>query len=206
MSKEKRTSPSGYSTNKATTKGPTKIVFELDFSDYDKSINKARKETQKLSQDIKSIANYINSKGGNGKYGQVRIMKGDLSLFAKEISTRLLPAGTIDMQIQAKKAMKPFAIEVRELMRGFVDRVEFGTMKKNIRYKIISTGSIKKIRIEVGWVRLWYKYFDYQESGTRFIVPMKAMFNTRLRGEKMFDDSVRKFYRDYILKSGKTVY
>ena len=71
---------------------------------------------------------------------------------------------------------------------------------------MISSGSIKKLRIEVGWVRLWYKYFDYQESGTRFIVPMKALFNTRLRGERMFDDSVRKFYRDYILKSGKASY
>ena len=204
MSNPYSTNP--YSKNRGSAQGPTKIVFELDYSDYDKSIKKARKETQKISKEIASVAKFINKSGGNGKYGQVRIMQGDLSMFAKSISTRLLPAGTIDMQIQAKKAMKPFAVELTELMRGFVNRVDTGDMKRNIRYQMISTGSAKKLRIEVGWVRLWYKYFDYQESGTRFIVPMKALFNTRLRGEKMFDDSVRKFYRDYILKSGKASY
>ena len=195
-----------YSKNRGTAQGPTKLVFELDYSDYEKSIRTARMQTAVISQEIKKAGKYINKHGGNGKYGQVRIMQGDLSMFAKSISTRLLPAGTIDMQIQAKKAMKPFAVELTELMRGFVNRVDTGDMKRNIRYQMISTGSAKKLRIEVGWVRLWYKYFDYQESGTRFIVPMKALFNTRLRGEKMFDDSVRKFYRDYILKSGKASY
>jgi hypothetical protein len=196
----------GYSTNRKSAQSETKLVFELDYSDYDRSINKARKETQKLSKEIASVAKFINKSGGNGKYGQVRIMQGDLSMFAKSISTRLLPAGTVDMQIQAKKAMKPFAKELTELMRDFVNRVDTGKMKRNIRYRITSDGYIKKLRIEVGWVRLWYKYFDYQESGTKFIVPMKALFNTRLRGERMFDDAVRSFYRDYILKSGKTKY
>tara|TARA_B110000879_G_scaffold62502_1_gene87755 strand:+ start:406 stop:1014 length:609 start_codon:yes stop_codon:yes gene_type:complete len=196
----------GYSKNRASASGPTKLVFELDYSDYETSIRKARNYTADLSYDIMKWGKFINKHGGKGKYGQVRIMQGDLAMFGDAISTRLLPAGTIDMQVQAKKAMKPFAVELTELMRGFVDRVDSGDMKRNIRYQMISTGSAKKLRIEVGWVRLWYKYFDYQESGTRFIVPMKALFNTRLRGERMFDDSVRKFYRDYILKSGKASY
>jgi hypothetical protein len=196
----------GYSTNRGSASGPTKLVFELDYSDYDKSIRQARNETQKLSQEIKSVERFINSQGGKGKYGQVRIMNGDLTKFANQISTRVLPAGTIDMQIQAKKAMKPFAVEARDLMKHFVNRVDTGTMRREIRYQIISSGSAKKLRIEIGWVNLWYKYFDYQDNGTRFIVPMKALFNTRLRGEKMFDDATRSFYRDYILKSGKASY
>tara|TARA_R110000796_G_scaffold31825_2_gene83996 strand:- start:897 stop:1505 length:609 start_codon:yes stop_codon:yes gene_type:complete len=196
----------GNSKNRATASGPSKIVFELDYSDYEKTITKARKEVAEFSKELNSIEKYINAQGGNSKYGKVRIVKGDLAKFATEVSTRTLPAGTVDMQIAAKTAMEPFAIEVRELMRDFVNRVDTGTMKQNIRYQMISSGNIKKLRIEVGWVRLWYKYFDYQENGTRFVVPMKALFNTRLRGEKMFDDAVRKFYRDYILKSGKTRY
>jgi hypothetical protein len=195
-----------YSTNKGSAQGATKIVFELDYSDYDTSIRKARKYTADFSYDIMKWGKFINAKGGNGKYGQVRIMQGDLAMFGDAISTRLLPAGTVDMQIQAKKAMTPFAKELTELMRGFVNRVDTGDMKRNVRYQMISSGNIKKLRIEVGWVRLWYKYFDYQESGTKFIVPMKALFNTRLRGERMFDDAVRRFYRDYILKSGKASY
>jgi hypothetical protein len=195
-----------YSTNRGWAQGPTKIVFELDYSDYDRSIRKARKYTADISYDIMKWGKFINAKGGKGKYGQVRIMQGDLAMFGDAISTRLLPAGTIDMQIQAKKAMTPFAKELTELMRGFVNRVDTGDMKRNVRYQIISTGSARKLRIEVGWVRLWYKYFDYQESGTKFIVPMNALFNTRLRGERMFDDTVRRFYRDYILKSGKASY
>ena len=195
-----------YSNNKDSAKGPTKLVFELDYSDYEKSIRKARMQTAVISQEIKKAGKYINKHGGNGKYGQVRIMEGDLKIFTDEISKRLLPAGTIDMQIEAKKAMTPFAVELRDLMKQFVNRIDTGTMKQSVRYKMISNGNIKKLRIEVGWVRLWYKYFDYQESGTRFIVPMKALFNTRLRGERMFDDAVRKFYKGYILKSGKASY
>jgi hypothetical protein len=199
-------SESGYSRDRSSASGPTKLVFELDYSDYDKSIKRARMQTAVISKEIRKAGKYINKHGGNGKYGQIRIMEGDLTIFTDEISKRLLPAGTIDMQIQAKKAMTPFAKELTELMRGFVNRVDTGDMKRNVRYQMISTGSARKLRIEVGWVRLWYKYFDYQESGTKFIVPMKALFNTRLRGERIFDDAVRKFYRDYILKSGKASY
>lgn len=199
-------SESGYSTNKSEAVGPSKLVFELDYSDYDKSINKARVETQKLSKELKAVEKFINKQGGSGKFGEIRIMNGSLGMFGEEVSRRLLPAGTVDMQVQAKKAMTPFAREIRDLMKHFVNRVDTGTMKREIRYEIVSSGSVKKLRIEVGWIRLWYKYFDYQESGTQFIVPMKALFNTRLRGEKMFDDATRKFYRDYILKSGKANY
>ena len=199
-------SESGYSTNKSKAVGPSKLVFELDYSDYDKSINKARAETQKLSKELKAVEKFINKQGGRSKFGEIRIMNGSLRMFGEEVSRRLLPAGTVDMQVQAKKAMTPFAREIRDLMKHFVNRVDTGTMKREIRYEIVSSGSVKKLRIEVGWIRLWYKYFDYQESGTQFIVPMKALFNTRLRGEKMFDDATRKFYRDYILKSGKANY
>lgn len=199
-------SESGYSTNKSKASGPYKLTFELDYSDYDKSINRARAETQKFSNNIKSVEKFINKQGGRSKFGEVRIMDGSLSMFADEVSRRILPAGTVDMQVQAKKAMEPFAAEVRDLMKYFVNRVDTGTMKREIRYEIVSSGSVKKLRVEVGWIRLWYKYFDYQEYGTQFIVPMKALFNTRLRGEKMFDDATRKFYRDYILKSGKANY
>ena len=199
-------SESGYSRDRSKASGPSKLVFELDYSDYDRSIRQARKDTQKLSKEIKSVERFINKSGGRGQFGEVRIMNGDLSKFADQVSRRLLPAGTVDMQVQAKKAMTPFARDITSMMKQFVNRIDTGTMRREIRYKIESSGSVKKLRIEVGWVRLWYKYFDYQEYGTQYIVPMKALFNTRLRGEKMFDDATRKFYRDYILKSGKASY
>jgi hypothetical protein len=199
-------SESGYSTNRATASGPSKIAFELDYSNYDRSIREARRATEKLSKDIKAVGKFINKQGGRSQFGEVRIMQGDLDMFANEISTRILPAGTVDMQIEAKKAMTPFAIKARNMMKEFVNRIDTGTMRREVRYSIESSGSIKKLRIEVGWIRLWYKYFDYQEYGTQYIGPMKALFNTRLRGEKMFDDATRKFYRDYILKSGKGLY
>lgn len=199
-------SESGYSRDRSKASGPQSLVFELDYSDYDRSIRQARKATEKMSQDIKAVERFLTSQGGRSQYGEIRIMKGDLKMFADEISRRILPAGTVDMQIEAKKAMKPFATNIRDVMKGFVNRIDTGTMNKEIRYKIESTSSIKKLRIEVGWVGLWYKYFDYQEYGTQYIVPMKAMFNTRLRGEKMFNDATNKFYRDYILKAGKGPY
>lgn len=199
-------SESGYSRDRSKASGPSKIVFELDYSDYDRSIREARRQTQKLSKEIKSVERFINKSGGRSQFGEVRIMQGDLSKFADEVSRRLLPAGTVDMQIEAKKSLTPFARNITSLMKSFVNRIDTGTMNREIRYQMVSSGSVKRLRIEVGWVRLWYKYFDYQEYGTQYIVPMKALFNTRLRGEKMFDDATRKFYRDYILKSGKASY
>jgi hypothetical protein len=201
-----RRSESGYSKDRSKAFGPSTLNFQLDFSDHDKSIRKARADTQRLSKEIRSVEKFINAQGGRSQYGEVRIMKGDLNMFAEQISRRLLPAGTVEMQVEAKKAMTPFAREVTQLMKGFVNRIDTGTMNREVRYRIESTGAVKRINIRVGWVRLWYKYFDYQEYGTQYIPPMKALFNTRLRGEKMFDDRVRKFYRDYILKSGKASY
>lgn len=201
-----RRSEYGYSRDKTKASGPYQLTFELDYSDYDKSIRTARQETARLSREIRSVERFINAQGGRSKYGDVRIMKGDLNMFADQVSRRLLPAGSIDLQVQAKKAMTPFGQEITQIMKSFVNRIDTGTMKREIRYKIDSTASAKRLRVNVGWVRLWYKYFDYQEYGTQYIPPMKALFNTRLRGEKMFDDRVRKFYRDYLLKAGKGPY
>jgi hypothetical protein len=197
-------SESGYSRDRSKASGPSTLNFQLDYSDHDKGIRKARQETQKLSKQIKSVEDFINAQGGRSQFGEVRIMKGDLTKFADEISRRVLPAGTVEMQIEAKKAMTPFAREVTQLMKGFVNRIDTGTMNKEVRYRIEGDKDIKRLNIRVGWVRLWYKYFDYQEYGTQYIPPMKALFNTRLRGEKMFDDRVKKFYRDYVLKAGKS--
>jgi len=197
-----RRSEYGYSKDRSKASGPSSLNFQLDYSDYDRSLRKARQDTQRLSKEIRSVARFINSKGG--KSAQFRIMEGDLNMFASQVSRRVLPAGTVEMQVQAKKAMTPFARDVTRMMKGFVNRIDTGTMNREVRYRIESDGSIKRLNIRVGWVRLWYKYFDYQEYGTQYIPPMKALFNTRLRGEKMFDDRVRKFYRDYLLKAGKS--
>jgi hypothetical protein len=199
-------SESGYSTDRSKASGPSSLIFELDYSDYDRSIREARKATQKLSREIKTVEKFINKSGGRSRFGEVKIMQGDLSMFADQISRRILPAGTIEMQIEAKKAMRPFAKEVKSLMKGFVNRIDTGTMYSEIRYQILPGDSFKRLRIEIGWTKLWYKYFDYQEYGTQYIPPMKALFNTRLRGEKMFDERVRKFYTDYLLKGGKANY
>lgn len=194
---------SGYSTNKGLASGPYQISFELDYSDYDRGIKEAQEATRDLGRELKAVGRYINAKGGRSKYGQVRITEGDLNMFAEQVSKRLLPAGTVEMQVKAKQAMTPVAGQLRDLMKYFVNRVDTGTMKREIRYKMESSGSIKRLRIDVGWVRMWYKYFDYQEYGTQYIPPMKALFNTRLRGEKMFQSAVNKFYRDYLTKGGK---
>ena len=205
MARQRR-SEDGYSRNRSKAIGPQSLVFQLDYSNHDKGIRQARKETAKLSKEIKSVERFINAQGGRSQFGEVRIMNGDLSKFADEISRRLLPAGTVEMQIEAKKAMTPFAEQAKNMMKGFVNRIDTGTMNREVRYEIKPDGSINRLNIRVGWVRLWYKYFDYQEYGTQYIPPMKALFNTRLRGEKMFDDRVRKFYRDYLLKAGKGPY
>ena len=197
-----RRSEYGYSRDRSKASGPSSLNFQLDYSDYDRSLRKARQDTQRLSKDIRAVAKFINSKGGQS--AQFRIMEGDLNMFASQVSRRILPAGTVEMQVEAKKAMTPFARDITKMMKGFVNRIDTGTMNREVRYRIESDGSIKRLNIRVGWVRLWYKYFDYQEYGTQYMPPMKALFNTRLRGEKMFDDRVRKFYRDYLLKAGKS--
>lgn len=202
----KRNSIDGYSRDRSSASGPSTINFQLDYSDYDLGLRKAMKSMNELERGLAQVEAFINKNGGKSEFGSVRIMKGDLTAFAKQIARRTLPAGTVQMQIEAKKSMTPFAAQARDIMKGFVNRIDTGTMNREVRYRIESDGNIKRINIRVGWVRLWYKYFDYQEYGTQYIPPMKALFNTRLRAESLFNKSVNRFYTSYILKGGKANY
>jgi len=96
-----RRSEYGYSKDRSKASGPSSLNFQLDYSDYDRSLRKARQDTQRLSKEIRSVARFINSKGG--KSAQFRIMEGDLNMFASQVSRRVLPAGTVEMQVQQRK-------------------------------------------------------------------------------------------------------
>jgi hypothetical protein len=201
-----RNSVDGYSRDRSTASGPGTLNFQLDYSDYDRGLRRAMQSMNELEKTLAQIEAFINKNGGKSEFGNVRIMKGDLTAFAKQIARRTLPAGTVQMQVEAKKAMTPFADEAKDIMKSFVNRIDTGTMNREVRYRIDPQGEIKRLNIRVGWVRLWYKYFDYQEYGTQYIPPMKALFNTRLRAESLFNKSVNRFYRSYLLKGGKANY
>jgi hypothetical protein len=66
----------------------------------------------------------------------------------------------------------------KTIMKGYANRIDTGLMNQSIY------GTTKKLKYKViaqiGWSRLWYKYFGFQENGTRSIRPMRSVMRTYL--------------------------
>jgi hypothetical protein len=51
--------------------------------------------------------------------------------------------------------------------------------------------------VTIGWTELWYKYFGFQENGTKNINPMRSVLRTYMEMLPRFRDFASKFIINY---------
>lgn len=193
-----RTSPNGYD----TSKGPDvrwHDVYIFDYSDVTKKSRDVRKAVSKLADDVWKLK----KSGLVGNSGFGFYIDSAQTEWTDKVTRAILPAQGVDLQVALTKDAQAFGKKAAQNMRSFVNRIDTGTMKREIRYRIRKNAKINQIRVEVGWVRLWYKYFDYQERGTSNIPPMNAIFKSRMVNTPEFQKSYSRFVRSYVLKADK---
>lgn len=193
-----RNSPSGYSTDK----GPDvrwHDVYVFDYSDITKKARDVRRSVSQMADEIWKLEK--SGLVGSNEFGFfIDRAKTD---WIEETTKALLPAGGVELQVALTKDAQAFGAKARDNMRSFVNRIETGTMKREIRFRIRKNQKMSELRVEVGWVRLWYKYFDYQERGTSNIPPMNAVFKSRMINTPEFQKTYSRFVRSYVLKADK---
>jgi len=149
------------------------------FSDFSYELNNA---TKRLSK----------STGNRGDINPQTFIK--LSDPGTEIKFQLLPD-----ELRIQQALKPAISQIGEdgkkIMQGFVNRVDTGRMKDAVRYNTRARNG--KYVIKIGWTELWYKYFGFQENGTKHINPMQSVLRTKLTMEPRLQNFMSRFIRAY---------
>lgn len=101
--------------------------------------------------------------------------------------------------------IRPQAQEIgktgKALMRQYANRVDTGLMRNSIRYATRITD--KKTSIKIGWTQLWYKYFGFQENGTRYVTPMHSVMRTFIQMIPHVEKYVSRLMRNYVVSSDK---
>lgn len=64
----------------------------------------------------------------------------------------------------------------KNVMSNYANREDTSLMRNSIYGT--TKGTKYKITSSIGWTRLWYKYFGFQENGTATIKPMRSVLRT----------------------------
>lgn len=133
----------------------------------------------------KMIGKEQNMLGPNGKFDQSFSMLAD----GKRLADMIRP--------QAQEIGKTG----KAIMRQYANRVDTGLMRNSIKYT--TRVGEKKTVIRIGWTQLWYKYFGFQENGTRYVSPMHSVLRTFAQMAPHVQKYVSRLMRNYVVSSDK---
>lgn len=199
-----RTSGPGYETGDKE-RFDYRVQFEFDYSNLDKSARQVRKELSDFSYELSKL---FSGKGiGSNRSGDKMfyITPKQAEPFAqgrnnKSESFNLMPDG-VQMTSALKDGMQGMGKAGADTMRKYVKRIDTGRMKDAITYNTRSRGN--KYTVNIGWTELWYKYFGFQENGTKNgVPPMHSILRTYLEMLPRVQNYMSRFIRSYTRGSG----
>jgi hypothetical protein len=182
-----------------------KVVYRLDFKDYEKSIREMRRSIKDMNQASRELTKKLNKTNrGYGVYISANQVA-DRSGFGNEFITMELPGAD-----EYSAELAPFLKEVGEMGRDimknkYATRHETGLMNKEVRYRQARPGE-GFAGVEIGWVRRWHKYFGFQEEGAGNIPPMRSILRTSMElqsKKKEIDQVYSKYFRKIFLEKGR---
>lgn len=183
---------SGFSTEGKDVSS-SEVSFVIDYSGLKVGMKEARDLIADFGKEIKVSMDGINKDRSSGfilassdysnAYDTSKIVK------LPKIEAIAHDANEIAKNISAEGKAK--------IKRYIGSRVETGTMKGAVYGRTYKGKDM--VTAKAGWLDLWYKYFDYQESGTRYITPMNSMLRTYLE----LAPEVQKAMSQYLRNSTK---
>ena len=196
-----RTSGPGYETGDKD-RFSTYIEFVFDYSDMDKSARKVKKELSNFTYAYSKAFKGLNPKSQGGKdYIGFTKIKGIAESSGTNPSKtfNLMPDG-VQMRLALKDGMQSMGREGSMVMKKHVRREETGRMRDAVTYNTFS--GPRNYRVRIGWTQLWYKYFGFQEGGTKHINPMHSLIRTQLEMMPRVQNYLSRFIRSYTRGSG----
>ena len=176
------------------------VQFRFDYSDVDNTVREVRKQLSDLGFEIHKTFKAMSiptSRAGNKQFtispkisadlgrSDAGIMRYDIAMLAdgKRIADALAP-GISQIGQDGKATMKKYA-----------NRIDTGLMNSKIFY---TTRRLKaSYVVTIGWTELWYKYFGFQENGTKNIRPMRSVLRTYMEMLPRVRNFTTKFIASY---------
>jgi hypothetical protein len=197
-----RTSGAGYETG-GRENFSTYIEFAFDYSDMDKSARKVKKELSDFTYNFNKAIKRVNPKAKSSKdfvgFSEIKYIALTSANNPSE-KFNLMPDG-VQMRTALKDGMQSMGREGSYVMKKHVKRIDTGRMQDSVTYNTRSGAGRYTVRI--GWTQLWYKYFGFQENGTRFINPMHSLIRTQLEMMPRVQNYLSRFIRSYTRGSGE---
>jgi hypothetical protein len=157
------------------------LEFRFDYSDVDNTVREVKKQLSDLGYEIHKTFKEMSipmSRSGNKQFtispkisadlgrSDAGIMRYDIAMLAdgKRIADALAPG------------MSQIGEDGKQTMKKYANRIDTGLMNSKIFY---TTRKLKaSYVVRIGWTELWYKYFGFQENGTKSINPMRSVLRT----------------------------
>ncbi len=210
-----RTSGPGYETT-GREAFDHKITIEFNYEDLDVKSREVKKAVSDFSEFVYSM---------DKKYGIKKAGKGmfDISMKAAKSAgtgatrgsrtglTIPLLADGLRIQQAIKPAMGQMGQDGKRIMTEYVNRVDTGRMRSNIRYNARARGN--KYIVNIGWTELWMKYFGFQENGfwvggaartgpSKKVNGMYSVMRTYMQMLPRIQNYTSRLYREYTRGDG----
>ena len=149
-----------------------KVVFTIDYSDAELKLKDARALIADFGREIKGAM-----KGVNVSSGTI-MAKSDFSKYIDVEQLIQIPDGE-GIADDMYKLGQYFSSESKDSIKRYIgSRVDTGRMKASVYGRTSKRKGV--VVAQAGWLDLWFKYFGYQEEGTKRIRPMHAILRTYL--------------------------
>jgi hypothetical protein len=164
----------GYDTTSKDT-FDNQVVFTLDYSSLELGMKEARNMIADFGKELKDSMEGVNTEKGT----YFVYAKSDFKKSYTTTSADILIPKAKDIDNVVYRAGKGISALSKDTIKKYIgSRVETGDMKGSIYGR--TSKSKGQVVSRAGWLDLWYKYFGYQEEGTKTISPMHSILRTYL--------------------------
>lgn len=179
---------SGYDT-KGREDFDHKVVFTIDYSDAELKLKDARALIGDFGREIKDSMRGVKTSSGtimaDSNFGKYINLEQTVQMpDGKGIAEDMYTLGQY-VSSESKDSIK----------RYIGSRVDTGRMKASIYGR--TTKRKGMVVAQAGWLDLWFKYFAYQEEGTKKVRPMHAILRTYLEVAPTVQSLMSNYLRNF---------
>lgn len=177
------------------------IEFTFDYSGLDASTRQVKKELSDLAYQFYKISNQLQTNGKGFIYPTKKI-ENVRTLSTLKLSTKMF-GSTEQLESDILAIAGIAADEGKKTIKKYIGgRIETGRMKGSVYGRVYKRKGY--IVARAGWLDLWYKYFGFQENGTKRVSPMRSMLRSYLELSPEIIKTMNYYFRNYATRSNKS--
>jgi hypothetical protein len=173
------------------------VSVSFDFSDFSIKTRQAKAGLSDLAYDLHKALQGVSK--SNKSFGYIS----PKSVSKAEVQGVISRSIKLPNEAEIYKDISIYAQEVsavgKETMKNYANRIKTGKMNNSIYGNTNKTKY--RITSDIGWTKLWYKYFGFQENGTGTIRPMRSALRTYMDMLPVVRKAASNYMREFV--SGK---